>query len=106
MLLIKEVIPFTVFPKMFEPIHPIEKEYHELFARQLNLFEEDDLNLFNIPAVSLLINDELKPHCDSLNPIDPEGDATQSRSKYHFQIYQNQLHIFLVTDSGHQSRSV
>ena len=78
MLLIKEVIPFTAFPKMFEPIHPIEKEYHELFARQLNLFEEDDLNLFNIPAVSLLINDELKPHCDSLNPIDPEGDATFS----------------------------
>ena len=78
MFMIKDVIPTTTFPDLFKPIHDIEKEYHQLFARQLNIFEEDELNKFNIPAVSLLINDQLRPHCDSLNPVNKEYDATLS----------------------------
>ena len=78
LFLIKNVIPTTSSPHIFEPSHPCEKEYLELFARQLNLYEEHDLQNFNIPAVSLLINNTLNPHCDTKNPISPDHDATFS----------------------------
>ena len=76
--MIKEVIPSTSLPNMFQITHDIEHEYLEHFARQLNLHNEEDLKSFNIPAVSLLINDTLNPHTDSLNPINETFDTTLS----------------------------
>ena len=78
LFLIKEVIPTTSMPSIFEPFHDIEREYLKLFANQLNITDEEDRNKFNIPAVSLLINDVLHPHCDSLNPSKEGQDYTFS----------------------------
>ena len=78
LFLIKEVIPATNMPHIFKPFHDIEQEYLRLFANQLNITNEDDIKLFNIPAVSLLVNDILHPHCDSLNPSKKGQDYTFS----------------------------
>ena len=78
MFLVKEVIPRTGFSQMFNHKHDCEKEYLQLFARQLNINNNDDINLFNIPAVSLLINHNLNPHYDTLNPTSNEVDKTLS----------------------------
>ena len=78
MYIIKNVIPTTCSPNIFEPSHPCEKEYLELFAKQLNLYDKDDLRDFNIPSISILINSRLNPHCDSKNPISLDHDTTFS----------------------------
>ena len=78
MYLIRNVIPTTKPSDMFLPNHPSEKEYLDLFAKQLNLYEEDEVHQFNIPAISMLINDEVHPHYDSKNPISSDNDATFS----------------------------
>ena len=78
MFVIKNVIPTTCSPDIFSPAHDVEKEYLKLFAKQLNLIEEEDINTFNIPAISILINKSINPHYDSKNPIIEEHDATCS----------------------------
>ena len=73
----------------FAPIHTAEIEYLQLFARQLNISDENDLSIFSIPACSILINDTLNPHCDLLNPSKKEHDVTLAIS---LQIPINNLH--------------
>lgn len=51
------------------------KKYLKMFAKQLLLDPEDEDRLI-FPAVSILVNQELKIHCDSMNPTDPRRDFT------------------------------
>ena len=78
LFLIRNVIPHTSIPDIFKPQHDIEKEYLQLFAKQLKIDGNEDLKAFNIPAVSLLINNRLSPHYDTLNPTNEEYDYTFS----------------------------
>ena len=78
LFIIKQFLPTTTMPSIFEPFDDVEREYLHLFANQLNIFNEEDKNVFNIPAVSILINDVLHPHCDTLNPTREDQDFTFS----------------------------
>ena len=60
----------------FDSDNSFYKDYLKLFAKQLNIEKENDLNNFLIPATSVLINDQLSPHTDSSNPIDISEDNT------------------------------
>ena len=53
--IIKDVLPTTKKPKIFDLQHPSEKKYLQKFAKQLNVKDEFH-HLFTVPAVSLLIN--------------------------------------------------
>ena len=59
---------------MFDLQHKCEREYLELFANQLEIHDKNDVKDFLIPAISILINDVLNPHCDSMNPSQQEYD--------------------------------
>ena len=77
--MINDVIPNTTMPDSFSSnITSIDQEYLQLFAKQLNITNNEDLDVFNIPAISLLINNDLNPHCDSSNPISSQNDITLS----------------------------
>ena len=50
--------------------------YLQLFANQLNITDNHQLQQFCIPAISIIINNKLAPHCDSSNPIEVNEDKT------------------------------
>ena len=51
-----------------------------MFANQLKIGSKDKLDLFSIPAVSILINKDLNPRCDSMNPVESDLDYTMAMS--------------------------
>ena len=57
----------------FSPTNQYEIALIKRFQRQLII---DPQTTFTFPAISILINDNLNPHCDSLNPIDVKNDYT------------------------------
>lgn len=76
----KKIIPQTPFAHIFKCGSTIEKHYIILFAKQLGITEEDDIAALGIHAISILINYDLNPHCDSMNPHSLEDDYTFSIS--------------------------
>ena len=48
------------------------------FGLQLHITREMGLDRFCIPAMSILINQDLNPHYDSMNPVDNHDDFTFS----------------------------
>ena len=80
LFVIEKVIPTTAYKDLFKTSNPYEKEYLQMFANQLKIGSKDKLDLFSIPAVSILINKDLNPHCDSMNPVDRDLDYTMAMS--------------------------
>ena len=62
--------------KAFSISNSFEMEYVQRFAKQLKITNIQDLNVFPFQSISIIINDDIKPHCDDLNPNDPTRDYT------------------------------
>ena len=71
-----KILPMFGLKERFESDNSLYKDYLKLFAKQLNIVEENDLNNFLIPAASIIINNKLSPHTDTSNPIDIREDNT------------------------------
>ena len=65
----------TLLKEAFTTEDVFELKYLKLFAEQLGLVSEEDISDFKVPAVSIIVNDDLKPHCDSMNPSDELRDV-------------------------------
>ena len=78
MFVIDHILPTTTYPDIFKVQNKYEKEYITLFGQQLHITKGMGLNRFCIPAVSLLVNKQLNPHYDSLNPTKKNDDFTFS----------------------------
>ena len=76
MYIIDECLPRTPFEKEFKKVTQFEKEYLDLFADQLLIHNKAQKERFCIPAISFLINGELNPHCDVMNPTTSQDDYT------------------------------
>lgn len=80
MFILDKLLPRIGMSKIFETVNPDELQYLRWFGQQLCIAEEDGLDRYNIPALSVLINKILLPHCDELNPLDYLKDFTFSLS--------------------------
>ena len=80
MFIQKKLLPKTPFPLAFTRKSKYEEKYIRMFANQLQITNEDDIHNFGFHAISILINNDLNPHCDSMNPSAPEDDYTLSLS--------------------------
>ena len=80
MFVVDECIPNLNVKDIFFTDNKYEISYLRLFGKQLLLTDEDGLSRFNIPAISILINGILRPHCDDLNPLNYDKDFTFSLS--------------------------
>ena len=78
MFIIDTILPSTPFPNIFKTQNQYELEYVKMFGQQLHITKEMGLDRFCVPAVSILVDKELYPHYDSLNPIDRDNDFTFS----------------------------
>ena len=78
MFIIDTILPSTPFPYIFKIQNQYEKDYVKKFGQQLHITKEMGLDRFCIPAVSILINKDLNPHYDSMNPVDTHDDFTFS----------------------------
>ena len=78
MFIIDKILPTTTCRNVFDVKNKYEKEYIKLFGQQLHITKEMGLERFCIPAVSILVNKDLNPHYDSLNPMDKDNDFTFS----------------------------
>ena len=78
MYVIDHCIPKTTFPDIFNHTNQHERKYIEDFGKQLLITKEMGLDRFNIPALSIVVNRDLKPHYDSMNPVDMIDDYTFS----------------------------
>ena len=76
MYVIDVCLPRTPFGKEFKVVTSYEKEYLDLFADQLLITDPQEKERFCIPAISFLINGDLNPHCDAMNPTTYEDDYT------------------------------
>ena len=76
MYIIDEGLPRTPFNKEFKEVTAFEKEYLYQFADQLLITDKGQKERFCIPAISFLINGDLNPHCDVMNPTSYEDDYT------------------------------
>ena len=76
MYVIDHCIPRTPFDKEFKEVSSYEKEYLDLFADQLFITDIEEKKRFCIPAISFLINGDLHPHCDTMNPTSSKDDYT------------------------------
>ena len=65
----------TLLKGAFSTDDEFELKYLKLFAEQLGLVSEEEISDFKVPAVSIIVNDDLKPHCDSMNPSDEHRDV-------------------------------
>ena len=74
------VFPLTTLSSTLASKSSIEAKYVDKFARQLGITARDDLQDFPFQAVSVLINRDLNPHCDSMNPTKEENDYTMALS--------------------------
>ena len=57
-----------------------KKNYLQKFSKQLLIENEEELNSFNIHAMSILINSNLKPYMNSMNPTESYFDFTMGFS--------------------------
>lgn len=80
MLIIDHGIPTTEYTQSFSTSDKYELEYIRKFGQQLCIQEDEGLERFCIPAISILVNNDLRPHCDSLNPTQKKLDYTLSIS--------------------------
>ena len=78
MYVIDHCIPKTTFPDIFNHMNKQERKYIEEFGKQLLITKEMGIDRFNIPALSIVVNRDLKPHYDSMNPVDMIDDYTFS----------------------------
>ena len=78
MYIIDNIFPTTTYPDVFSIQNEYEREYIREFGKQLHINESLGLDRFFVPAVSILINRDLNPHFDSMNPTDPDHDYTFS----------------------------
>ena len=76
----KKLLPTTPFPLSFSRKSKYEEKYIRMFANQLQITNDTDIQNFGFHAISILINKDLSPHCDSMNPSAPEDDYTLSLS--------------------------
>ena len=74
--IIKEVIPYTGYGSLFQTTNKYELEWIRKFAEQLLVTDGEDKKIFTIPAATFLINKDLNPHCDSMNPKRRDLDNT------------------------------
>ena len=51
-----------------------------MFGQQLGITDDMGLQRFVFPAVSIVVNKDLNPHCDTLNPTNFNDDTTMSFS--------------------------
>ena len=79
MYVIDECLPHTPYANVFKSTNKYEREYLQLFGKQL-LLEGNELSRFCFPAISILVNKDLNPHCDSMNPMQLDVDYTFSLS--------------------------
>ena len=78
MYIIDFCIPETPYPDIFKCSSRYEKNYISLFGKQLLITKEMGLERFNIPAISIVVNRDLNPHYDSMNPFDKSDDMSCS----------------------------
>ena len=78
MYIIDFCIPETPYPDIFKCSSRYEKDYISLFGKQLLITKEMGLERFNIPAISIVVNRDLNPHYDSMNPFDKSDDLSCS----------------------------
>ena len=78
MYIIDNIIPTTPYPDVFKIQSEHEREYVSKFGQQLHISEAIGLDRFCVPAISILINRDLNPHYDTMNPTDPDHDYTFS----------------------------
>ena len=78
MYIIDNILPTTPYPDIFKIQCKHEKECVRKFGQQLYISDAIGLDRFCVPALSILINRELNPHYDSMNPTDPDHDNTFS----------------------------
>lgn len=78
MFVVDKCIPSLNTKDIFYSNNAYELSYLRWFGQQLLVTDEDGLSRFNIPAISILINGILRPHCDDLNPLDYDKDFTFS----------------------------
>ena len=79
MLVIDECLPTSNICNAFKIDSKYHRQYLDMFASQLQL-DKESRSRFCIPAMSLLVNGDLKPHCDTMNPVRYENDYTLSLS--------------------------
>ena len=79
MLVIDECLPASNFGNAFKIDSKYHHQYLRMFASQLQL-DNKSRSRFCIPAISLLVNGDLKPHCDTMNPVRYENDYMLSLS--------------------------
>lgn len=75
-----QVLPKTTFNNIFHTNNKYELHYIREFGKQLCINNDLDLDRFFVPSISLLINQELNPHCDSMNPVEKYNDHTVALS--------------------------
>ena len=73
-------VPCSTIHSIFKRSSKYQKKYLESFARQLHITSEEDIEKFVFPGLSILINNNLNPHYDAMNPSEPELDWTMSLS--------------------------
>lgn len=75
----KDVIPLNPKGDCFKIKNDTERDYVEMFCRQLGI-SKCNSKFVGVHAISILINRELNPHYDSMNPTIKEEDFTFSVS--------------------------
>ena len=70
MYIIDFCLPATPMSQSFQGTSIFEDKYIKLFGKQLGITEDMGLDRFVFPAVSILVNKDLNPHCDSMNPCE------------------------------------
>lgn len=75
----KSILPKSPRPDCFRVTDPNERLYVNQFCKQLHISHED-MNYVGFHALSVLVNRDLNPHYDSMNPNDPDQDFTLSVS--------------------------
>ena len=73
------VMPMTPFADVYESQNEEELKYLRMFAEQLKLDKEHGRDRFWFAAVTILINNHLTPHVDSMNPRE-DNDYTMAFS--------------------------
>ncbi len=74
------VLKQTPFGNVYDTNNAEELEYLQTFGKQLCLEERKGLESFRIAAVSVLINKDLDPHMDLMNPSNLAFDYTMALS--------------------------
>ena len=71
----------SILPTEFQSVFSINRNKHSMeylhkFAEQLLIPSSEFTNKFMFPACSFLVNNDVYPHCDSLNPTSLDQDYT------------------------------